>query len=87
MSKIKPGFVWDALGRRWKPVDYMNMSSDEMQRRRDEAEDRLLEVDFQVRAILPAAAAQALLTKGSEALMDTLIKLAKKAPEALLGVI
>ena len=83
----RPGFEWDALRRVWKPVDYMSMSVEQLAERRRLADDRAAETEAQLKGLLPQSAAQALLNKGADEVYDLLIKLAKKAPEMLLGVI
>lgn len=84
---MKPGYEWDPVNRRYKPVDYLSLSPEELQERRDKADDRVEEVKAQVEAILPAAEASKLLHKGMEELQDLIITVAKKAPEVLLGII
>jgi len=83
----KAGYEWDALKRRWKPVDYIGMTDEAMKARREVADDKAAELKAQVEALIPAVAAQALLNKGADELIDLMVKLAKKAPEALLGVL
>lgn len=81
---IEAGMEWDPVARAWKPVDYIGMTPEQLQARRDAASDRVAEVKAQVKGLLPEAAGQALLNKGAEELLEVLIKLAKKAPVALL---
>ena len=80
----KSGMYWDAVSRTWKSVDYINMSAKQLKERRDNASNRVDEVRAQVKGMLPEAAGQALLNKGADELLEILIKLAKKAPSALL---
>lgn len=86
-NKMKAGYEWDLVNRRWKPVNYLDMTDEQLQERRDQADDRLEEISCQVKTFIPVAKAQKLLNMSADELMDLLVKLAKKTPEALIKVI
>lgn len=87
MSNTKAGLEWDALRRSWRPVDYTKLTVEQLADRRSKAEDIMKETEAQLHGLLPAAAAQHLLNRGANDLYTLIIKLAVKAPEALLGAI
>lgn len=87
MTTPKAGFEWDALRRQWKPCDYTKMTVEQLAERRSTAAFQQDEIEAQIKGLLPASAAQALLQRSSYGLYDLLIKLAKQAPETLLGAI
>lgn len=84
---MRPGMEWDALNRTWKPVDYINMTVDQLRERRDQADDRLAEVKAQAEAIYPVAVSQALLNKSAEQLQELIIDLAKEVPGLIIGLV
>ena len=84
---IRPGLVWDALNRKWMPVDYTKLTIEQLEQRQKDAVDRHKEMEAQLKALLPVAASQSLLNKSMLELQSLLIKLAKQAPQALLGAV